>query len=275
MGDLMRIRMEILARLKQEGVIDLNRTIEWCDVPLRIAVISAGGAAGYGDFIHQIYNNEYRLRFSTKLFPAVMQGTQAPASIISALEDIAAEEENWDCVVIIRGGGATSDLASFENYDLAANVAQFPLPIIIGIGHERDVTVLDYVANMRVKTPTAAAEWLISRGADALSRLDALGSAIHNTASSILSGSREQLAYMTASLPFLPAKAIDNARKRIDRNMMGLADGVNRKLAPENSRLNLIADRVRNSLSTIVERKRTRLDSIEELLKVQIGRAHV
>ena len=144
MGDLMRIRMEILARLKQEGVIDLNRTIEWCDVPLRIAVISAGGAAGYGDFIHQIYNNEYRLRFSTKLFPAVMQGTQAPASIISALEDIAAEEENWDCVVIIRGGGATSDLASFENYDLAANVAQFPLPIIIGIGHERDVTVLDY-----------------------------------------------------------------------------------------------------------------------------------
>ena len=268
MGDLMRIRMEILARLKQEGVIDLNRTIEWCDVPLRIAVISAGGAAGYGDFIHQIYNNEYRLRFSTKLFPAVMQGTQAPASIISALEDIAAEEENWDCVVIIRGGGATSDLASFENYDLAANVAQFPLPIIIGIGHERDVTVLDYVANMRVKTPTAAAEWLISRGADALSRLDALGSAIHNTASSILSGSREQLAYMTASLPFLPAKAIDNARKRIDRNMMGLADGVNRKLAPEHRRLNLIADRVRNSLSTIVERKRTRLDSIEELLKV-------
>ena len=164
MGDLMRIRMEILARLKREGVLELNRTVEWCDVPLRIAVISAPGAAGYGDFIHQLYSNDFRLRFTTCLFPAVMQGVQAPPSIIAALERIAAEEEEWDCVVIIRGGGATSDLASFENYDLAANVAQFPLPIIIGIGHERDVTVLDYVANMRVKTPTAAAEWLIGRG---------------------------------------------------------------------------------------------------------------
>ncbi|WP_368731853.1 exodeoxyribonuclease VII large subunit, partial [Bacillus pumilus] len=96
-------------------------------------------------------------------------------------------------VVIIRGGGATSDLAAFENYDLAANIAQFPLPVIIGIGHERDVTVLDYVANMRVKTPTAAAEWLIGRGAEALDRLDQLAPEIHHTASAMLSGAREQL----------------------------------------------------------------------------------
>lgn len=268
MGDLMRIRMEILARLKREGVLELNRTVEWCDVPLRIAVISAPGAAGYGDFIHQLYSNDFRLRFTTCLFPAVMQGVQAPPSIIAALERIAAEEEEWDCVVIIRGGGATSDLASFENYDLAANVAQFPLPIIIGIGHERDVTVLDYVANMRVKTPTAAAEWLIGRGADALAKLDALATGIHQTASSILSGCREQLAYVAASLTFLPAKALDNARKRLDRDMMGLADGVNRRMLPERTRLDRTADRMESAINMILERKRSRLDSMSQLIEV-------
>lgn len=268
LGDLLRIRMEILARLKREGVIDLNRSLDWCDVPLRIAVVSAPGAAGYGDFIHQLYSNDYRLKFTTKLFPALMQGAQAPMSIIGALEQIAMEEEDWDCVVIIRGGGATSDLASFENYDLAANVAQFPLPIIIGIGHERDITVLDYVANMRVKTPTAAAEWLIGRGGEALTRLDSLASSIHHVATSILAGNREQLAYISASLPYLPAKAIDNARKRLDRDMMGLAEGINRRLQPEHTRLNRIADRMHNALDLTLERRRTRLNSIEDLLKV-------
>jgi len=267
-GDHIRIRMEILARLKREGVLDLNRLLEWCDVPSRIAVISAPGAAGYGDFIHQLYTNDYRLRFTTRLFPALMQGMQAPSAIISALEAIAAEEDDWDCVVIIRGGGATSDLASFENYDLAANVAQFPLPIIIGIGHERDVTVLDYVANMRVKTPTAAAEWLIGRGAEALERVDALASAIHQTASSLLSGCREQLAYITASLPFLPGRALDNARKRLDRDLMSLADATTLRLRPEMSRLDRAADRLVAAADAIFERRRTRLASVEELIKV-------
>ena len=268
MGDLVRIRMEILARLKREGVIDLNRSLDWCEVPNRIAVISAPGAAGYGDFIHQLYTNDYRLRFTTRLFPALMQGAQAPAAVISALEAIAAEEDNWDCVVIIRGGGATSDLASFENYDLAANIAQFPLPVIIGIGHERDVTVLDYVANMRVKTPTAAAEWLIGRGAEAIERVDSLAAAIHQTASALLSGCREQLAYIAASLPLIPGKALDNAHKQLDRNMLMLADGTTRRIQPEMARLDRVADRIGGCVDTIFERRRTRLDSVEELLKV-------
>ncbi len=164
MGDLLRRRREILDRLQQEGILEMHRNIGWCRVPLRIAVVSAPTAAGYGDFINQLYNNPSRLHFKVRLFPAVMQGVTAPATIISALETIAKQAGDWDGVVIIRGGGATSDLASFENYDLAAAIARFPLPVIVGIGHERDVTVLDYVANMRVKTPTAAASWLISRG---------------------------------------------------------------------------------------------------------------
>ena len=170
MGEAERRRREILQRLTAEKVIDLNRQLEWPDVALRIAVISASGAAGYGDFINQLYNNPSRLRFSTRLFQAVMQGDRTAASIIACLEAIASDVDSYDCVVIIRGGGATSDLLAFDDYDLAANVAQFPLPVIIGIGHERDTTVLDYVANMRVKTPTAAAEWLIGRGQQALDR---------------------------------------------------------------------------------------------------------
>lgn len=260
--------MEILSRLQKEGVLELNRSLDWPDVPLRIAVISAQGAAGYGDFVHQLYTNPRCLRFTTRLFPALMQGREAPASIIAALEDIAAEEENWDGVVIIRGGGATSDLASFENYDLAANIAQFPLPVIIGIGHERDVTVLDYVANMRVKTPTAAAEWLVNRGSCALDRLDSLASEIHHTASAIIAGSREQLAYISARLPYLPQVAIDNWRKRLDRSMLKLAETARGRLRPEQSRLDMLAERLTVSGAAIIERRRHRLDSIAELIEV-------
>ena len=231
-------------------------------------MISAPGAAGYGDFIHQLYTNPRALRFSTRLFPATMQGQQAPPSIISALESIAAEEEEWDGVVIIRGGGATSDLAAFENYDLASNIAQFPLPVIIGIGHERDVTVLDYVANMRVKTPTAAAEWLIGRGTAALERLDMLASDIHATASAMIAESREQLAYMSARLPYLPQAAVDSARKRLDRAMLALSETARGRLRPELSRLDMAAERLSSVTSAIIERRRHRLDSIGELIEV-------
>lgn len=171
MGEAERRRREILRKLQIEGVLELNRSIEWPDVPNRIAIISAPGAAGYGDFIHQLYTNPSGLRFHTQLFPAVMQGERTSPSVIAALDSIAAGMDEFDCVVIIRGGGATSDLLAFDDYELAANIAQFPLPVVIGIGHERDTTVLDYVANMRVKTPTAAAEWLIARGENALAAL--------------------------------------------------------------------------------------------------------
>ena len=178
MGDLLRRRNEMISRLKREGIIDMNRELGWPEPLQRIAVISARGAAGYGDFINQLYHNTSRLRFETRLFPAVMQGDNTAPTVISALEAIASAADSYDCVVIIRGGGGSSDLASFDNYELAANIAQFPLPVIVGIGHERDVTLLDYVAALRVKTPTAAAEWLISRGEASLQRVRDLGAAM-------------------------------------------------------------------------------------------------
>ena len=174
LGDMARRRREILQQLEAEGVLTLNKELHMPLLPQRIAVISAAGAAGYGDFCDQLMNNPYGFAFYPRLFPAVMQGDKVESSIIAALDTIAAERDHWDVVVIIRGGGATSDLSGFDTYPLAANCAQFPLPIITGIGHERDDTVLDTVAHTRVKTPTAAAEYLIGALADAAAHHEAL-----------------------------------------------------------------------------------------------------
>ncbi len=268
MGDLLRRRMEIVARLKREGILDLNKEAEWPEPALRIAVISAPGAAGFGDFIHQLFTSPSRLRFDVELFPALMQGASTVPTVISALEAIAEREDEWDCVVIIRGGGATSDLAAFDSYELAANIAQFPLPVIIGIGHERDVTVLDYVANMRVKTPTAAAEWLVARGEEALTRLDEMAETIFRTVTATLAGCREELAYASATLPHLPQSALDRAGKILDRMSVSLADRASNRLRPEESRLSLDAEKLRQAALQIPQRLFTRLDSREELLKV-------
>lgn len=172
LGDQAVNRAVILKQLEDEGVINLNKELELAEPSNRIAIISSPTAAGYEDFLDQLHNNPYELVFYTKLFPAIMQGDRAEDSIISALEHIYSHSQHFDAVVIIRGGGATSDLSSFDSYLLAANCAQFPLPIITGIGHERDETVLDIVAHTRAKTPTAVAEFLISNVLESLSQLD-------------------------------------------------------------------------------------------------------
>ena len=161
LGEMARRRMEILRQLKEDGIIDMNRELPFPVLPQRIAIISAEGAAGYGDFMKQLANNAYGLKFYAHLFPATMQGQQTEPSVIAALDRINEVEDLFDVVVIIRGGGATVELASFDSYLLASYVAQFPLPVIVGIGHDRDETVLDHVAHTSVKTPTAAAAFLI------------------------------------------------------------------------------------------------------------------
>jgi len=164
LGDMARKRKAILDRLKKEGVIDLNASIPLPTLIQNIAVISSPTAAGYGDFRHQLDNNIHGFRFNYKLFPATMQGEETERSIIEALNRIIHDTlTQWDAVVIIRGGGAVSDLNGFETYNLANHCAQFPIPIITGIGHERDTTVLDMVANVHLKTPTAVAAFLIEK----------------------------------------------------------------------------------------------------------------
>jgi len=162
LGDMARQRREIIRRLEEDGVLEMNRELELPLVPQRIAVISSPTAAGLQDFLDQLHNNPHKFVFYTKLFPAVMQGGEAPRSIINALDLIYEYEDLFDAVVIIRGGGAQLDLVCFDQYELAFHVAQFPLPVITGIGHEKDDTVIDLVAHTRMKTPTAVAEFLIS-----------------------------------------------------------------------------------------------------------------
>ncbi|MGM9844942.1 MAG: exodeoxyribonuclease VII large subunit [Muribaculaceae bacterium] len=243
MGDLLRRRNEMIARLKREGIIDMNRELGWRDPVQRIAVISARGAAGYGDFINQLYHNASRLRFVTRLFPAVMQGDNTAPTVISALETIAADVDSYDCVVIIRGGGGSSDLASFDNYDLAANIAQFPLPVIVGIGHERDVTLLDYVAALRVKTPTAAAEWLISRGEASLRRVRDLGAAMLQSVTDRISGNQRQLAYMSGQIPTIVRAAIARQGDRLrSRYVQDITGAVGEQLRVRRLRLDAIGE---------------------------------
>ena len=182
LGDQSRHRREIVARLEREGVATLNRELPWPRPANRIAIISSATAAGLGDFCHQLEASPYR--FTARLFQAVMQGEQTESSIIHALDRIAEERDQWDVVVIIRGGGAVSDLSGFDTYDLADNVAQFPLPVLSGIGHERDETVIDLVAYERLKTPTAVAAYLIDSMAAEADALNNLTSRINHAATS-------------------------------------------------------------------------------------------
>jgi exodeoxyribonuclease VII large subunit len=163
LGDLARKKQEVIQRLHKEGVFDMNKELPFPLVPQRIAVISSETAAGYGDFIKSIRHNRHGFRFDTRLFPAVMQGDEAPSSISSAMEKIFESEAEFDCVALVRGGGSKADLESFNQYELAYFITQFPLPVITGIGHERDESVADMVAHHALKTPTAVAEFLVDQ----------------------------------------------------------------------------------------------------------------
>jgi exodeoxyribonuclease VII large subunit len=173
MGDLEQRRQEVLKRLKDEGVLEMNKGLPLPIVPQKIAVISSAGAAGYGDFIHQLDNNAFGIAFYHKLFPALMQGEKAPQSIAEAFERIYAYVGFFDLVVLIRGGGASLDLLCFDDYWLAYHITQFPLPVITGIGHDRDISVADMVAHTSAKTPTAVAEFLISGASRVLEQVNA------------------------------------------------------------------------------------------------------
>jgi len=193
LGDLQLRRKAILRKLEEEGVLSLNKELEIPRLPQRIAVISSATAAGYEDFCRHLTDNRQGFIFYPHLFSAVMQGEQAEASIISALNRIFQHKDLFDVVVIIRGGGATSDLAAFDSYELAVNCAQFPLPVITGIGHERDDTVLDFIAFYRAKTPTAVADFLIEQLDETASGLFDFTTHLPLSARSLLEGKQTLL----------------------------------------------------------------------------------
>lgn len=268
LGDMARRRIEIIQRLTSEGIINMNKELEWPEVPQRIAVISAQGAAGYGDFMNQLRNNPYGLKFYTALFGAVMQGQQTVPSVIAALEKIGANEDLFDCVVIIRGGGSTTDLNWFDDYTLAANVAQFPLPVIVGIGHERDVTVLDYVAAERVKTPTAAAELLIGKGSAALAHLTELTNDVVNIARNYISRSSEQLAYLSSTIPMAARHLAERARMQLQQFMSNIPLHAKSRIDAEGEKLGRTADRIKDAAARAMLKEQMRLEAMND--KVQL-----
>lgn len=244
LGDMARWRREILKQLEEEGVLTLNKELEMPVLPQRIAVVSSPTAAGYGDFCHQLKNNSRGFFFHTELFPALMQGDRVEESVLSALDAILNRQEDFDAVVIIRGGGATSDLSGFDTYLLAAACAQFPLPIITGIGHERDDTVLDSVAHTRVKTPTAAAEYLINCMDLAADELEVLISQLHESVRSRLTEEHRKLISYRNRIPSAVVRRVSDAKLVLLTTRKDISLAVQTLLSRQRHRLELLQQRL-------------------------------
>lgn len=267
MGERERRRQEILKRLEKEGVINLNKELDLPEPCLRIAIISAPGAAGFGDFINQLLlNNPRQIAFRPELFPALMQGAGVSASVRGQLDRIAQRMDDFDCVCIIRGGGASTDLDGFDDYELAANVAQFPLPVIVGIGHERDTTVLDFICAERVKTPTAAAELLASRAGALLDDLKMAAGSILRTVTDLVGDSRQQLAYLDGQVRNIPLQAIERAGRRLDHATLTLGQAGRNRIMPMFSRLDRAADMLKTVSANRIALAGQNLQSAEALL---------
>ncbi len=263
LGDMARRRREILLRLQEEGVLSLNKELELPVLAQRIAVISSATAAGYGDFCNQLENNAFGFAFYPRLFPAIMQGERVEASVIAALDRIYAESEKWDVVVIIRGGGATSDLSGFDTYDLAASCAQFPLPIITGIGHERDDTVIDLVAHTRVKTPTAAAEFLVNHLRQTAEQLENYAYYIRQEVPARLNREKERLERCITRIPARVQMRLQREDFRCERLAKRMEMAWQSRLAREQYRLEL-SSRLSVALQARLLKEKHRLDLLEK-----------
>lgn len=243
-GDLARRRQEIIVALKAQGIFDMNRQLELPMFAQRIAVISSQTAAGYGDFCNQLNDNPYGFRFHATLFPAVMQGEGVEQSVIAALERIYEEVDNYDCVVIIRGGGATSDMSGFDTLALAENVAQFPLPVITGIGHDRDESVLDMVACIRVKTPTAAAAYLVSHLLKVSDMIDNMNERMVRCATMRIEMQKMRLARLSERLPSVFSLVKVKREAHLDALNSRLITSVRQFFDRQTHRLDMLGQRV-------------------------------
>ena len=215
LGGLAKQRQMTIQQLTEDGVMDLQKALELPSLVRRVAVISSPDAAGYGDFCDQLQHNRFGFAFHTQLYPAVMQGDMAARSVVQALRAIVEQVEEWDVVVIIRGGGASTDLSCFDDYNLASHCAQFPLPIVAGIGHMRDVSVVDMVVNVSVKTPTAAAEWLIERVAVQVERVERLMLRLQRTVRGAVNAEKNRLAYCQRCLVGSLYQAVASEKNRL------------------------------------------------------------
>ena len=203
LGERAKKRLEILNSLKEDGILEMNKELPLPLVPQRIAIIASSTSAGYLDFITQLENNTPGYTFKTSHYQAIMQGSEAEESIIKAILEVNTHLDKYDLLVIIRGGGATLDLECFDTYGLASHIAQFPIPVITGIGHERDETIADIVANTSLKTPTAVAEFLISGVKEYEEVIDSLYAQIFEYVAQTLKDLRTHLEYLSKHIKYI------------------------------------------------------------------------
>ena len=268
LGDMARKRLEIIRQLQEEGVFELNKELPLPLLPRRIALISSSTAAGYEDFMNQLTHNRAGYPFYVKLFPALMQGERTEESVIAALDRIYAHQELFDVVALLRGGGATSDLNSFDSYLLAANCAQFPLPILTGIGHERDDTVVDLVAHTRLKTPTAVAEFLIARMDQAAQTVEELQQTMTQSASMRLLQEKQGLQSYATRFPALVGQRMERNRTllhQLGAKLPTMAQGfVERKRAM----VDRLVMQLRNATTTHLAEKQRFLQLQEQFVRM-------
>jgi len=268
LGDMARKRQEIIRQLKEEGVFDLQKGLQLPTFCQRIAVISSETAAGYGDFCNQLADNPYGFQFHTRLFPAIMQGEGTEQSIIAALENIysfqSSTSYNFDCVVIIRGGGATSDMSGFDTLALAENVANFPLPVITGIGHDRDECILDMVSHTRVKTPTAAAALLIDHLKAILDTLNDAQDRLIRYCGNKLYALNAQLSTLSLTLPRLFSVVKTRHEARLDSLYQRIRSRIQQRTVASQAEILRLEQSLHASLQRRLTGEHHRMEIIEE-----------
>jgi len=266
-GDLVKKRKEIVRRLQEEGIFDLNRELPLPALPQRIAVITSPTAAGYEDFVNQLLHNKAGYPFYLKLFPAIMQGEKSEESIIEALDRICVHLAHFDAVVLIRGGGSASDLNCFDSYLLAAHCAQFPLPVITGIGHERDDSVVDMVAHTRMKTPTAVAAFFIEQMDEKADELNGLQQWICSKTSAFLSDAQTALKWVASHLPSIVIAKIERNRMRLLTLAKDLTTA-HLYVAKQHSEITKIQQHIQNRITKLLSDQNQELHLHEQFLKM-------
>ena len=267
LGDMARKRQEIIRQLKEEAVFDLQKELHLPLFCQQIAVISSETAAGYGDFCNQLADNPYGFQFRTQLFPATMQGEATEQSIIAALETIYAHSTTFDCVVIIRGGGATSDMSGFDTLALAENVANFPIPIITGIGHDRDESILDMVSHTRVKTPTAAAALLIDHLKAVLDMLNDSQERLAHSARQKISTLQLQLSGLSEAIPRLFSIVKTRQEAVLDALYNRILSSIRQKAVGHQADIRTLEQRLTTSIQRRLTSEHHRMEMLEEKVR--------
>lgn len=264
LGDMQRQRQEIIDRLKRDGVFDMQRELTLPMFCQRIAVISSATAAGFGDFCNHLQHNDYGFHFAVELFPAIMQGEQVEPTVISALDSINSRIDDFDCVVIIRGGGATVDMSGFNTLLLAENVANFPLPVITGIGHDRDESIIDMISFMQVKTPTAAAAFLIERLLNVSERITAATSSITRCVQEKLEYERIRLTALSTRIPILFSLTKTRQLSIIDSLTQRMTAAVQQDIRQRQHQLQIAAQRLAPATQRTMQQEQHRLQMLTQ-----------